>query len=163
MLKLCRRCVRHAPRMRIRNRIEGGPERAMTGCHQMRWMAGTGLVNINNNMKTHQQIIESILQEGRGGHGTYVVAKEKDHAVVFDVSRPVGPPQRGGSARRPASGRGVLSERRQVGLAERSASATCAPGARWRKRPIRRRSFRLGKGWPGSMANSRLAPGALHP
>jgi len=30
---------------------------------------------------THQQVIENFLQEGRGGRGTYVVAREKDQTV----------------------------------------------------------------------------------
>ena len=49
-------------------------------------MAGTDPV-LNNNMKTHQQIIESFLQEGRGGKGTYVVAKANDQAV-YSTYRP---------------------------------------------------------------------------
>jgi hypothetical protein len=48
-------------------------------------MAGTDPVL--NNMKTHQNIIESFLQEGRGGQGTNVVAKERDQAV-YSTYRP---------------------------------------------------------------------------
>ena len=42
-------------------------------------MAGTDPVL--KNMKAHQQIIENFLQEGRGGTGGNVVAREKDQAV----------------------------------------------------------------------------------
>ncbi len=49
-------------------------------------MAGTDLI-LNNMKKTHQQIIESFLQEGRGGQGTNVVAKEKDQAVYSTYRR----------------------------------------------------------------------------
>jgi hypothetical protein len=38
-------------------------------------------------MKTHQHIIESFLQEGRGGQGTNVIAKETDQAV-YSTYRP---------------------------------------------------------------------------
>lgn len=43
-------------------------------------MTGVGPA-ITNNMKTHQQVIENFVREGRGGQGTNVVAKEKDQAV----------------------------------------------------------------------------------
>ncbi|PWU05362.1 MAG: hypothetical protein C5B51_14855 [Terriglobia bacterium] len=46
---------------------------------------------IQQKMKTHKQIIESFLQEGKGGNGTNVVAKEKDQAVYSRYRRPWDP------------------------------------------------------------------------
>jgi hypothetical protein len=38
-------------------------------------------------MKTHQQVIDSFIKEGKGGRGTFVVAKEQDGAVYSDYHR----------------------------------------------------------------------------
>jgi len=37
--------------------------------------------------KTHEQVIEDFIKDGKGGRGTYVMAREKDHAVYSAYRR----------------------------------------------------------------------------